>query len=558
MTISSLAAAAGSTTTVPAAAGSTTTVPRTTTTVNESTTTTTVKESATTTTVPATGYDVGIQKTGESALTIGQTATFILKPYNTGPSAVSSSTGIVVTDMLPSNFTMPVTANGNPGWNCSVSGVSLSCTYTGGSVGAGQAMPVITITAVTAKLGEGRNCAKITIEVATDTKPLDNEGCVSLIVSPVARNPVLTICKIIIPGNESGRFNLRLDGTVKVSSAGNNVCSGGITATVGTHVVSESAVAPAIMANYTRSFSGACDSAGSVTLTAGDNKTCTITNSRNPVLTIRKILIPGNDSGQFNLRLDGIVRVSSVGNNGSSGVITTTAGGHIVSETASAPTSMANYTQSFSGACNSSGVVHLIAGDNKICTITNRRILIIVTTTTISLPPPTCKVGDTGTGGGIVFYVSPTTINDQPGISSGGRCMEGVPKAWTVTGNPSAGWGCSGTAIGGTAFGIGTGASNTAKIMAGCATPGIAALKASNLTFGSKSDWFLPSRSELKLLGTFLMSTNPTWNSYFPGMYWSSSEFNAGDAWFYDMYNMAHGNYGKVSTFAYWPVRVFG
>ena len=228
------------------------------------------------------GYDVGIRKTGESAVTIGQTTTFVLKPYNTGPSAVGSSSGIVVTDMLPASFATPVTANGNPGWNCSVSGVSVSCSYIGGSVGAGQAMPWITITAVAAKLGEARNCAKITIEVAADTKPLDNEGCISLTVTPVAPNPVLTIRKSIIPGNDSGRFNLLLDGVVRASSVGNNANSGGITTTVGTHVVSETASAPTSMANYTATFSGDCNSAGSVTLIAGDNKTCVITNQRRP------------------------------------------------------------------------------------------------------------------------------------------------------------------------------------------------------------------------------------------------------------------------------------
>ncbi len=228
------------------------------------------------------GYDVGIRKTGESTLVIGQTATFVLRPYNTGPSAVGSSSGVVVTDVLPASFTTPVTANGNPGWNCSVSGVSVSCAYTGGPVGAGQAMPWITITAVAAKLGEGRNCAKITIEVAVDTKPLDNEGCVSLTVSPVAPNPVLTIRKIVIPGNDPGRFNLLLDGIVRVSAVGNNANSGGITTTAGTHVVSETASPPTSMANYTATFSGDCNSAGSVTLIAGDNKTCVITNRRMP------------------------------------------------------------------------------------------------------------------------------------------------------------------------------------------------------------------------------------------------------------------------------------
>ena len=217
-TTTSTPASAGSTTTVPlttstsspASAGSTTTVPRTTTTLKESV--------PTTTRVPVTGYDIGIQKTGASALIVGQTATFLLKPFNTGPSTVSSSSGIVVSDLLSALFTTPVTANGNPGWNCSVTGLLVSCSYIGGSVSAGQPMPSITITAVAAKLGEGKNCAKVTINVATDTKPSDNTDCVSLIVK---RPPVLTIRKILIPHNNPGRFNLILDTVVKASSVGN-------------------------------------------------------------------------------------------------------------------------------------------------------------------------------------------------------------------------------------------------------------------------------------------------------------------------------------------------
>lgn len=283
-TSTSSPAFAGSTTTVqlitttssPASVGSTTSVPR---------TATTVKESVTTTTrVPATGYDVRIEKTGASTLIIGQIATFILKPYNTGPSTVSSSSGIVVTDLLSAPFTTPVTANGSPGWNCSVSGLLVSCFYIGGSVNAGQPMPGITITAMTSKLGEGKNCAKITIEVTTDTKPSDNTDCFSLIVKPVGRPPTLTIRKILIPSNNPGRFNLKLDTVVKASSVGNGGNTGAITTTVGTHLVSESASAPTSMANYTQTFSGACDFFGSVTLVAGDNKTCIITNKRNPII----------------------------------------------------------------------------------------------------------------------------------------------------------------------------------------------------------------------------------------------------------------------------------
>ena len=77
-----------------------------------------------------------------------------------------------------------------------------------------------------------------------------------------------------------------------------------------------------------------------------------------------------------------------------------------------------------------------------------------------------CQVGETGPGGGTVFYVSETAINAAAGISKGGIYLEIAPATFSKTlfnwcegpANPNTTlFGASGTAIG-------TGASNT-KIM---------------------------------------------------------------------------------------------
>ncbi len=72
-------------------------------------------------------------------------------------------------------------------------------------------------------------------------------------------------------------FNLhvKLSGTDVTGSPATGVVSPGrsYTLSAGTYTVSEDA-----NSSYTQSFSGDCNSSGSVTLSAGDNKTCTITN----------------------------------------------------------------------------------------------------------------------------------------------------------------------------------------------------------------------------------------------------------------------------------------
>lgn len=135
------------------------------------------------------GYDVGIRKSGEEGkLEPGQTGTFTLHPFNNGPSPVGSATGVTVTDTLPANFTPPVAAAGaSPGWTCAVSGLVVTCVYSGAAVAAHQPLPEIRITAVAGHGGSYRNCAWIAMNrrilMATD-KPIrdtnlrDNSDCV--------------------------------------------------------------------------------------------------------------------------------------------------------------------------------------------------------------------------------------------------------------------------------------------------------------------------------------------------------------------------------------------
>ena len=91
----------------------------------------------------------------------------------------------------------------------------------------------------------------------------------------------------------------------------------------------------------------------------------------NPTLTVNKVLDPDTDPGLFNLLIDSDVKVSDIGNNGTTGAVTLSTGTYTVSETAGTGTDLNDYITTFSGACDVNGDVTLGDGDNAVCTITN-------------------------------------------------------------------------------------------------------------------------------------------------------------------------------------------
>ena len=127
---------------------------------------------------------------------------------------------------------------------------------------------------------------------------------------------------------------------------------------------------------YTASFSGACDNNGSVTVQAGESKTCTITNDDQAgTLTVIKHVV-NNDGGTATASAWSIhVKSGSsevagspkTGKESPGDTYTLSAGTYSVSETGGPN----GYTASFSGACDNNGSVTVQAGESKTCTITN-------------------------------------------------------------------------------------------------------------------------------------------------------------------------------------------
>jgi hypothetical protein len=141
--------------------------------------------------------------------------------------------------------------------------------------------------------------------------------------------------------------------------------------------------------------------------------------------------------------------------------------------------------------------------------------------------------------GGIVFYLD--------GNGGGLVCAE--------SDQSSGQWGCYGTSISGTSTGIGTGAANTAAIVAGCSESSIAARICNNLVLNGYSDWFLPSKDELNLMYQNLKLAGI--GGFAGDFYWSSSEDSSNYAWGQDFSTGLQDGTNKVNYKRVRAVRAF-
>lgn len=95
----------------------------------------------------------------------------------------------------------------------------------------------------------------------------------------------ITITKKLVPSYDPGRFNLLIDATTYAHNIGDNGTTGQVTVPPGNHTVSETAGTNATISNYVPRITCSDGSAGygtslSVQVNAGDNLSCTITNTR--------------------------------------------------------------------------------------------------------------------------------------------------------------------------------------------------------------------------------------------------------------------------------------
>ena len=159
------------------------------------------------------------------------------------------------------------------------------------------------------------------------------------------------------------------------------------------------------------------------------------------------------------------------------------------------------------------------------------------------------SIGDSDFGGTIAYISQP----GDPGYIAGETHGLIAAPADQSTG---ATWGCFGSNIGGTSTAFGTGKANTTAIVAGCATPGIAASLCKNLSLNGYSDWYLPSKDELNKLylnkdaiGGFDSSSSVA--------YWTSNQLDAYAALFQTFSNGNQSTNGKGATFKVRAIRSF-
>jgi len=166
------------------------------------------------------------------------------------------------------------------------------------------------------------------------------------------------------------------------------------------------------------------------------------------------------------------------------------------------------------------------------------------------------KIGETGPAGGYIFY-------NKGYYSDGWRYLEAAPESNEFSNKV---WGGYETTIG-TGTAIGTGESNTEKIVAkfGNAEPygkktDYAAKLCADLVVTKDGvvydDWFLPSKDELNQM--YLNLRENKLDGFSGGNYWSSSESDANNAWYQAFSNgIQYSHFGRYYVYRVRPVRAF-
>lgn len=196
----------------------------------------------------------------------------------------------------------------------------------------------------------------------------------------------------------------------------------------------------------------------------------------------------------------------------------------------------------------------------------------------------TCFVGNTGPGGGVIFYIANTPFACGPTLTAACSHLEAAPSGWNTGSDPARTWAQStpanyqNTAVTGTSTGIGWGYRNTRAIIqqgnSDTATSAAALADSYTVTVSGVvyDDWYLPSRDELNQMCKWArgvawisddtLCSGGTLNTgsaagFLGGHYWSSSEWDANGARFQNFSSGNRNINAKDNANSVRPVRAF-
>jgi hypothetical protein len=208
-------------------------------------------------------------------------------------------------------------------------------------------------------------------------------------------------------------------------------------------------------------------------------------------------------------------------------------------------------------------------------------------TFTLTVTAVVYTVGQTGPGGGKVFYVAATAFSCGPTLAATCTYLEAAPSGWNTVEDPTLSWATNANsnqtttvpAPGAIQTAIGTGYQNSNTIVAqtGNVAGSSAAVAARAYGGNGLTDWYLPSKDELNQMckwqrgvawtsdatvctgGSLNSATNGASSAGFvEGDYWSSSENDASSAWYQIFLGGFQLNDGLKSYAGYVrPVRAF-
>ena len=211
------------------------------------------------------------------------------------------------------------------------------------------------------------------------------------------------------------------------------------------------------------------------------------------------------------------------------------------------------------GTDSATGTVTFIDGvgtiDDAVSAPDTTPVTTLTTTPTTTPAPQLYAIGDTGPGGGIVFHVDVGGFACGAEITSTCTYLEAAPAdseteiTWAETENQSV------DVDGADATAIGSGHRNSIDIGAqtGNDSATSAAVYALSYVNNGYTDWFLPSKDELDELHL----RRGIVGGFTTGSYWSSTEYNAYDAWtrHFGFGYHSYDSKASIDTFRVRPVR---